>query len=283
VTCGGWFSSQSPSGRGIYATASANSGTTYGGFFSSDSPDGYGVFASTAGEFGVYGQSTATGGTTYGGFFESDSSFGRGIYGAANATGAADTPFGVRGSCSTATLGFAVYAAGDMGASGVKPFRIDHPFDPENKYLLHYSAESPFPQNFYSGNVVTDAQGRAWVELPEYFAEINANVKYQLTVVDDTESPEFVQAKIGRKIQGNRFLIMTSAPNVEVSWRIEADRNDLRVRFNRPTDERQKTGPEKGKYQHPEYYGLPASMGMDYLPASHGRPGAKMERPGKTR
>lgn len=28
--------------------------------------------------------------------------------------------------------------------------------------------------------------------------------------------------------------------------------------------EREKLGPERGKYQHPENYGLPREMGMDY-------------------
>ena len=188
-----------------------------------------------------------------------------------DANGAGDTPYGVRGQASPATLGFGVFAVGDMGASGVKPFRIDHPSDPENKYLLHYSSESPFPQNFYNGNVVTDAKGYAWVELPDYFAEINVNFKYVLTVVDDSESATFVQAKVGRKIQGNRFLIMTSAPNIEVSWRVDADRNDLRIKANRPIDVREKAGQERGKYQHPEYYGLPPQMGMDFVPSDSKR------------
>jgi hypothetical protein len=153
-----------------------------------------------------------------------------------------------------------------MGASGTKPFRIDHPFDPENKYLLHYAAESPMPQNFYVGNVVTDAKGYAWITLPDYFSEINANFKYQLTVVRDDESPNFVQAQIGKKIKGNRFLIMSSAPNTEVSWRVDADRNDLYVRNRPPKDVVDKEGREKGTYQHPEFYNLGPERGMNYNP-----------------
>ena len=37
-----------------------------------------------------------------------------------------------------------------MAGSGVKAFRIDHPLDPENKYLLHYCAEGPEPLNVYT-------------------------------------------------------------------------------------------------------------------------------------
>jgi len=253
---GGRFESEGSGGGGVVGLANASTGSTFGGFFQS---------ASTSGS-GVYGGAIANSGTTYGGFFESNSTSGRGVYGQATDTGAGSTPYGVRGLCSTETLGFGVFALGDMGATGIKSFRIDHPTDPANKYLLHYSSESPFPQNFYNGNVTTDADGYAWVELPEYFAEINTNFKYQLTVVDDEDETGFVQAKISKKIQGNRFQIRTNAPNVEVSWRVDADRNDLRIKAKRPTDEREKTGLEKGKYQHPEYYNLPKEMGMDYSP-----------------
>jgi hypothetical protein len=204
-------------------------------------------------------------GDSCGGRFSSNSQGGRGVFGL-NAFGSAtDTPYGVLGQASTATLGYGVYATGDMGASGVKSFRIDHPDDPANKYLLHYSSESPFPQNFYSGNAVTDEKGYAWVELPQYFSQINTNIKYQLTVVDDADSSDFVQVKVSKKVVGSRFQIRSSAPNVEVSWRIEADRDDLRIRANRPTDIREKSVNEKGKYQHPEYYGLSSELGLNQL------------------
>lgn len=237
-------------GMGILATASHATGTTYGGTFRSNSSSGTGVF----------GHANATTGTTYGLYGRSDSVSGTGVYGWASDVTVGSTIYGVYGRASAATLGFGVYALGDMGASGVKPFRIDHPLDPENKYLLHYAAESPFPQNFYNGNVRTDEQGFAWVELPDYFDQVNTNFKYVLTVIDNSE--DFVMAKVTNEIQNNRFRIRTSKPNIKVSWRVDADRNDLRIRANRPTDERVKTGTERGKYQHPEYYGLGNEYGM---------------------
>ena len=263
----------SSTGIGVEGWAVATTGLNYGGRFSTASPSGIGVAgvspstgvsgeaSGTVGR-GVFGTATSTTGTTYGGRFEADSSNGRGVFSYASALGATDTPYGVRGQASGSTLGFAVYAVGDLGASGVKPFRIDHPLDPANKYLLHYASESPFPQNFYNGNVTTDEKGYAWVDLPGYFAEINTNFKYQLTVIGKS----FAQAIISEEIEGNRFQIRTSEPNVKVSWEVKADRNDLRIRANRPTDVREKYGPEKGKYQHPEYYGLGPEHGMDYDP-----------------
>jgi hypothetical protein len=172
----------------------------------------------------------------------------------------------VRGFCSTLNTGYAVYAAGDLGCSGTKAFVIDHPFDPENKYLKHYCSEGPEPLNVYTGNVVTDTGGVAWVELPNYFAEINKDFRYTLTVVDDTDSTEFVQAKVARKIRDNRFKIRTSAPNVEVTWRVEAVRNDAWVRAHGAPVEVEKGEGERGKYQHPELFGKAKELGMDYDP-----------------
>ena len=40
-----------------------------------------------------------------------------------------------------------------------KSFRIDHPSDPENRYLVLYFSEAPQPQNFYNGIVTLDEAG----------------------------------------------------------------------------------------------------------------------------
>ncbi len=60
------------------------------------------------------------------------------------------------------------------------------------------------------------------------------------------------------------FRIAGGTPSAKVSWRVEARRNDLRLRSHGAPIEREKTGPERGKYQHPEYYGLPPERGIDY-------------------
>lgn len=268
-TYGGRLISNSTSGMGLYAAANAATGATYGAYIENYSASGYGIYATSKGTHGIYAQSEGTVPLTYGGYFVSNSINGRGVYAYTSANNATDIPYGVLGLASPATLGYGVYASGDLGASGVKSFRIDDPRDPENRYLLHYSSESPFPQNFYVGTVRTDGAGYAWVELPDYFADINANVKYQLTVVDSSD--DFVLAKVCNEVQDNKFRIRTSKPNVKVSWQVMADRNDERIRFNRPTDVRMKTGVEKGTLQHPEFYGLGPERGMNPLPPS--RPG----------
>ncbi len=293
--------SQSSTGRGVYGSASATSGVNYAGYFDSNSTTGYGVFANSAGPYGVYGQSastsghgvfgeaTATTGLTFGGRFYSDSTFGSGVYGEATAT--TGTTYGVWGrskstggvgvfGVATATTGttyavygrsdsngasaYSVYAQGKLGASGTKTFRIDHPFDPENKYLLHYSHEGPEPQNVYNGNVVTDAKGYATISLPDYFEEINKDPRYTLTIIDDSD--DFVLAKVVREVRNNQFTIRTNKPSVKVSWRVDAIRNDRWVQKRGAPVEVDKEGPEKGRYQHPELYGLGPERGMNYDP-----------------
>lgn len=272
---GGYFENWSVSGRGIRGIALHPTGATLGVEGVSVGTSGTGVFgnanattgstkgvhgesASTSG-IGVYGLSTATSGTTYGMYAWSNSSSGRGIY--ANVNSATGVNYGVRGQTASSS-GYGVYSAGNFGASGTKAFRIDHPSDPENKYLVHYSAEGPEPMNQYSGNVVTNAQGVAWVQLPEYFEQINRDFRYTLTILNEGDG--FAQAKIWRKIKGNQFAIQTSSPNVEVSWEVKAIRNDLWVQKHGAPIEVEKVGNERGAYQHPELYGMPKERSMDY-------------------
>ena len=81
----------------------------------------------------------------------------------------------------------------------VKDFKIDHPLDPANKYLLHASVESSEMMNIYTGNVTTDGQGEAMVHLPDWFEVLNTDFRYQLTVIG-----QFAQAIVAREIQNGR-------------------------------------------------------------------------------
>ena len=107
-------------------------------------------------------------------------------------------------------------------------FRIDHPQDPDNKYLQHSFVESPDMMNIYNGNVVTGADGYATVELPGYFESLNIEFRYQLTVIG-----KFAQAIVKEKISNQKFVIQTDQPGVEVSWQVTGIRNDTYARDNR--------------------------------------------------
>lgn len=287
-------SANGSNGTGVVGVATSGTGITYGVVGQSVSATGYGGYFTGYGTDAVSVQNfgagrgmivqaasdTALWAITNAGFTGLDArnngTGGYAVFGyQTNASGNASAIVGQ----TTNGVGWGLYAFGNSGASGTKSFRIDHPLDPEHKYLTHYSTESPTPQNFYSGNVRTDSTGRAWVDLPAYFSQINTNFKYQLTVVDGNESPSFVQAKVGRRIANNRFLIMTSSPNTDVSWRVEADRNDKWVqRYGAPT-ESEKSGAEVGKYQHPELYGKSPAFGVNYTLTERTPPQRGVNRP----
>lgn len=151
--------------------------------------------------------------------------------------------------------------------AGVKAFRIDHPLDPENKYLQHSCVESPDMMNVYNGNVVTDDSGLAVVTLPAYFEALNRDFRYQLTVVDEGED-DFVFAKIYRRVKANQFTIRTSKANVEVSWQVTGIRHDALAEKERIQPEFDKLESQRGKYLHPSAFGLPDERGINYRPVS---------------
>jgi len=138
-------------------------------------------------------------------------------------------------------------------------FRIDHPLDPTNKYLQHSFIESPDMMNVYNGNIVTDSNGEAIVNLPVYFEALNKDFRYQLTVIG-----EFAQAIIKEEIKGNSFSIMTDKPNIKVSWQVTGIRQDPWANEHRIQVEVEKPVEERGFYIAPESNGFGEDIGMDY-------------------
>lgn len=157
-------------------------------------------------------------------------------------------------------------ATGNLSANtidaGLKSFKIDHPLDPENKYLYHSCVESHDMMNVYNGNIVTDASGYATVTLPDWFEALNRDFRYQLTVVDDGDTADFVQVKVVRKIKGNQFTLRASRGNVEVSWQVTGIRQDAFAKANPIVPEVDKEPANKGLYLHPEAFGLPRERGI---------------------
>lgn len=191
-------------------------GVTAGGGNSRNGPGGVGVFA--RGGFGSNGVNGGNGGNGVG-------TFGGPGVGTGNRGG--DGIFGRGGSgLFGATAGRAGFFDGDVDVAGTLTkgggfFKIDHPLDPENRYLSHSFVESPDMMNVYNGNITTDQNGAAVVELPGWFEALNSDFRYQLTVIG-----AFAQAMVAEKIEGNRFTVRTSTPNVEVSWQVTGIRRD---------------------------------------------------------
>jgi hypothetical protein len=153
-----------------------------------------------------------------------------------------------------------VWVNGDFTAVGVKAFTMDHPLDPTNKTLMHAAAESNEVINFYSGNVTTDASGKATVSLPDYFEAINKDFRYQLTVIGGT----FAQAIVSKEVNNNKFEIATNQPNVKVSWEVKGVRNDAHMRKFPFVAVEEKSATQKGQYIDPAAYGQIESKRVSY-------------------
>jgi len=153
---------------------------------------------------------------------------------------------------------------GDVQVTGVLSkaggsFKIDHPLDPENKYLSHSFVESPDMMNIYNGNITTDPNGLAVVELPAYFEALNRDFRYQLTVIG-----QFAQAIVAEKVRDNRFTIRSSTPGVEVSWQVTGIRQDSWANKNRIHVEEAKSEKERGLYLHPESFGKEKERSVEW-------------------
>ena len=299
--------SASAAGRGVHGVVTATTGTTFGVHGESFAAQGRGVFGrcyETVGvNYGVYGQSASGSGFgVYGVGFTgvhgesnlntaiighcTSPTGGAGVHGVATRAdrygtfGTADLGYGVAGSGST----YGVFSFGRTGASGTKSFRIDHPSDPANKYLYHYSAESDEVINFYSGKASLDEQGEAVITLPAYFAAINKDPRYTLTAVgaampmlhiaeeiDEDALASAAAAGPGEPVVACSFRIAGGAPGGKVSWRIDAVRNDRWVQRHGAPVETDKPRSERGAYQHPELYSLPEERAsyLRYQPPSN--------------
>jgi hypothetical protein len=203
--------------------------------------------------------------TSYGVYSEAQGSADNlGVYGLADGTG---SNFGVYGIASGGTLNYAGYFLGNVHVNGTLSksagsFKIDHPLDPEHKYLQHSFVESPDMMNIYNGNAVTGPDGYATVSLPDWFGALNKDFRYQLTVIG-----EFAQVAVAQEIQDNRFRIRSDKPGVKVSWQVTGIRKDPYAEANRIQVEVPKSASEVGFYLHPEVYGRTMDRAIGYTQA----------------
>ncbi|HKX33199.1 MAG TPA: hypothetical protein VJ302_36315 [Blastocatellia bacterium] len=203
---------------------------------------------------GIYGQNTGSGIGVIG---ESAASSGVYALGAFGVTGinTSSTGAAIYGTSQVFGVGLAGRFDGNVQVNGTLSkasgsFKIDHPLDPENKYLYHSFVESPDMMNVYNGNVTTDEHGVATVTLPDYFEALNRDFRYQLTPIG-----QFARAMVASKIQKNRFTIRTDQPYVEVSWQVTGIRHDAYAETNRIQVEVEKPATERGTLLHPAAFG----------------------------
>jgi len=242
-----------PSGAAISATGKLYTITAH-----SDIDDDDAVMV-----LGQYEGSTSTDATGVVGYSVPASYWGYGVKGYGGWIGvygrASNGYAGVRGSDGGGSSYYGVYSDGDMGASGTKSFAIDHPFDPENKILKHFSIESNEVLNVYRGNVVLDHNGQARVQLPDYFMAINRNFSYNLTPVGSPAPGIYISKEINDEAW---FEISGGNPGQKISWYVYAERNDLYLQKypEKRNTELEKPAKLKGKYLMPRLYNSDKGM-----------------------
>jgi hypothetical protein len=265
------ISGSSTSGNGVYGGSSSgnavagksSSSTGFAGFFWNDNATGKGVFAKAGGSTAPDITLGGNGSSSTGGIIATDPAYSNSymllrsnghVTVKLDDDGSEDSSFFVAASSGLAA--FSVKENGDCDvqgtlSKGAGSFKIDHPLDPENRYLYHSFVESPDMMNVYNGNVVTDGAGDAVVTLPEWFEVLNRDFRYQLTVIG-----QFAQAIVGSEISGNRFTIRTDKPHVKVSWQVTGIRQDAFANANRIAVEELKAPEDRGLYLHPAAFGL---------------------------
>jgi trimeric autotransporter adhesin len=137
---------------------------------------------------------------------------------------------------------------------------IDHPVDPANKTLSHATVQSPDNKNVYDGVVELDASGEAWVQLPEWFEALNRDFRYQLTAIG-APGPNLY---IAEEVAGNQFKIAGGRPSMKVSWMVTGIRQDAWATAHVMEVEQEKPEKELGYYLHPELFGQPEEMGIQW-------------------
>ena len=190
-----------------------------------------------------------------------------GVYGNADVPRTTDTAYGVYGRViGVGRFGpnaYAGYFDGDVHVAGTLSkssgsFKIDHPLDPENKYLSHSFVESPDMMNIYNGIIMLDQSGAAVVELPDYFETLNRDFRYQLTAIGASMPGLYISSEVS----ANSFAIAGGVPNARVSWEITGVRQDPAALQHPIIVEQDKLEQHKGKYLNPQAYGFENDKGI---------------------
>ena len=257
-------------GGGQLNTVSGNNAVVAGGMFNSANGVGVtvsggsynnasGILATVGG--GHYDTASGRYATVGGGYLNTASGEAATVAGGRSDSARADYSFAVgylsvvpaSYSNSAAFNGTAATAASQVRcnnllATGTKSFAIDDPLDPQGKILNHYCIESPEVVNLYRGAAILGADGRAEVQLPDYFSAENTNPMIQVSGIGTND------AYIAQKVQGNSFVI-GGKPGTEVYWTVTAQRNDQSARIGQLLTpvEQPKTGALAGRSLDDDY------------------------------
>lgn len=258
-------------GNGIQSSAARSDHNHVGQTWTATSGQGLTVYNNTPGGIGlniysygtsynaaaISGQVLSTTGQSVGvfGATNSNDAYGAGVFGQASRSGQAKGVWGYASGTNTYAIfgdgagagSYAGYFQGRVHVNGTLSkaagsFKIDHPLDPDNKYLSHSFVESPDMMNIYNGNMVLDSRGEATITLPDYFEALNMDFRYQLTAMGKP-SPNIY---IAQEITGNRFRVAGGTPNGKISWMVTGIRHDAYAKEHRIPVEELKPSGERG-------------------------------------
>jgi hypothetical protein len=280
-------------------------GSSYIGVYGS-SDSGFGMYGRSSSYIGVFGWSPSNIGVSgesksaigVDGYSDSYTGVRGWSYSGIGVHGYSDSSYGMYGASSSgvgvygySNSGYAAYLDGRVHISGPleKPagsFKIDHPLDPANKYLYHSFVESPDMKNVYDGVVVLDDNGEAVIDLPDWFAALNKDFRYQLTAIgapgpnlyiaeeiifsDSTTTSSTTNYSSSSSSNNNNndashFKIAGGNSGMKVSWQVTGIRKDPWANANRIEVEQDKPAKERGYYLHPDVYGQPEENGISHL------------------
>ena len=147
-----------------------------------------------------------------------------------------------------------------MGATD-KNFRIDHPLDPANRYLVHSCVEAPERLNVYGGTVTLDGKGRATVKLPAYHDALNTEHRYQLTPIGGAAPDLHVAAVISK----GRFKIAGGTAGLTVCWMVTGVRQDAWAARHKLKVQPLKAKQDRGRYVSAQAFGKPRSAQIGHV------------------
>lgn len=161
-----------------------------------------------------------------------------------------------------------VLVLGTVISDGLRT-RIDHPADPERRWLTHGGVDAPQPLTVYRGTATLDATGAATVRLPAYAAALGRDPHHQLTAVGGA-MPDLHVAWA----KADRFAIAGGRGGLRVCWQVTLERADDATRDQPIVNETPKTGADVGTRVH-----VPAGSGARPAPRlPTGRPPEQSRR-----
>ncbi|MFH9246367.1 hypothetical protein ACH4LK_13155 [Streptomyces lydicus] len=276
-TAGNGVSGTSTAGNGVSGISAAGgtgvvAGSQSGKGLKADSVTGNGILGTSFDGIGILGQ---CGHTDSGGFgFGFSPNNAPGVMGTSfNGSGVHGFSFSSAGMRAIGNVGIVADGEplagdfrGDVQVTGALTqggggTHIDHPLDPENRFLDHAFVQSPEMKNVYDGTATLDDRGAATVQLPDWFDALNENVQYQLTAIGGP-APSL---HISSPVEENRFAIAGGDPGQQVCWQVTGARRDAWARTHPVVADGKKEPEERGYYLHPEAHGQPAERAIARL------------------